>query len=649
MMTRGFDNKRSLNFAAVVLGAFMTQTSPATGVATFAGDAQHTANYSSAGGAQILNRILWRAPVDTTNSITHAHYGAPLVTAANTVIVPVLISKTGFRLDVYQDSANLSGTVSSSYSLATDYVMPSHNWIPVYQPVLATIPVTGSAPITRLYFPGAGGTMLYIDNPDQKPAAQAIHRLAFYPSSNTTSFNSSVFVNTPTTADTYGNIYFGFRVQGTAPPPLSTTQSGFARIAPDGTASYILAGNAAGDTLISRDSHNAAPTLSQDQATLYVPVKSASSKEDYAYLLGLDTGNPSPGSGTGKLGAKYKVLLKDPRNSSYGAKVLDDSTASPTVAPDADGSVFFGIYANPDNGSRGFMLHFDSKLAKTYTPGGFGWDYTSGIVPASMVTGYAGTSSYLLFSKYNNYAGAGDGNGINRFALLDPTTTQVDPHSSAAGLLEMREVLSAVGPTADTRYLSNTYPYARREWCINSPAIDLITNSIFTPNEDGSIYRWDLRTNSLAQAINLGSGIGEPYVPTIIGPGGIVYTMNGGTLFALGAASTNAMSLNASVPDVRAAVKGPFTLTVQIQSVPSNASVVFTDNYTGFSTTAKTITSQLSSVNVTTNAVSSVNTSGVASILASGLSSGLHNFTATYASDQINAASSYSLGSIQIP
>ena len=40
-----------------------------------------------------------------------------------------------------------------------------------------------------------------------------------------------------------------------------------------------------------------------------------------------------------------------------------------------------------------------------------------------MVPSYQGPSSYLLFVKYNNYAGAtaGDGNGINKIALLDPT------------------------------------------------------------------------------------------------------------------------------------------------------------------------------------------------------------------------------------
>src|SRR5439155_17102412 len=145
--------------------------------------------------------------------------------------------------------------------------------------------------------------------------------------------------------------------------------------------------------------------------------------------------------------------------------------ASPTIGPDGD--VYFGVLGNPDDGSRGFLLHFSGDLATEKTPGGFGWDYTAAIVPSAMVPLYTGTSPYLIFAKYNNYAG-GDGNGVNRVALLDPNDTQIDPYPSVNGLLEMREVLTMIGPTPDPEWFS-THPNAVREWCINTAAVNPAT------------------------------------------------------------------------------------------------------------------------------------------------------------------------------
>jgi len=125
-----------------------------------------------------------------------------------------------------------------------------------------------------------------------------------------------------------------------------------------------------------------------------------------------------------------------------------------------DGDVYFGIYGNPANGSRGFMLHFSSDLSVEKAPGGFGWDNTASVVPASMVPSYNGPSSFLLFSKYNNYANAGNdsGDGVNRVALLDPNSTQVDAHASSNGMSIMREVLTVIGPTADPENRSASAP-----------------------------------------------------------------------------------------------------------------------------------------------------------------------------------------------
>lgn len=585
-------------------------------VPMFGGNAQHTAVYSPA--AQHLNSIHWSTSIDLNNTGAFAHYGAPLITPANTIIVPQKTGANGgFAINVFNA---VNG--ASMYSLTTDYTQPSHNWILPYQPALAVNSVD-----TRLYYPGNGGTIYYIDNPDSvshgAPVQQVFYTTLANYQANAAAFNSSVFINTPITADANGNVFFGFRVQGTAPAPLSTTQSGFARIDPNGNATFVLAGNAAADATIGRDTHNSAPALSNDGTTVYVVVKGASS-DTYGYLLGLDSTT---------LATKFKVFLKDPRNNNANnADMTDDSTASPLVGPDGD--VYFGVLGNPFNGSRGFLLHFSSDLTVEHPAGGFGWDNTPAIVPASMVPSYTGTSSYLIFSKYNNYAGAGgdSADGLNRIALLDPNATQVDAHSSSNGMLIMREVLTVIGPTADVENRSASLPLAVREWCINTAAINPATNSIFTPSEDGRTYRWNLLTNSLAEWVTLGPGVGEPYVPTVIGPDGTVFTLNGGTLWALGNLNGVGVAVTSSTPDVRSAVVGQsLTFTASVTNAGTGPTPTGTATFSD--TTYAVVNSTLQTTTVTLASNVPLDANGNATFTSSSLTADEHFITVQYSGD----------------
>ena len=612
--------KKTCNISLFVAGLFCCLFASTSGrvraqAVTFAGNAQHTSSYSAP--AQNLNTIKWTTSIDLNNTGALTHYGSPLITAGNTVLVPVKTAGDGFRVDAFN---GLTG--SFKYLTASDYILPTHVWIPVYNPCIAT----GSFG-TRMYYAGAGGTIWHIDNPDSNTPGPPV-REVFYTSlagynANAAAYNSSIFINTPITADAAGNIYFGFRVQGTTPAPLNTTQSGFARIDTSGNGTFVLAGTAAGDSAINLVSHNLAPALSNDGNTLYVVAKgSANSK-----LLGLD---PTT------LATKYSVSLRDPRNGNV-ANINDNGTASPMVAPDGD--VYFGVLSNPSNGSRGFLLHFSGDLSVIKPPGGFGWDYTAGVVPASAVPAYSGSSTYLLFCKYNDYAFV-DGNGVNRVALLDPNDTQIDPHSTAAGLVEMREVLTVIGPTQDPGPNHATYPYAVKEWCINAPAVNPATKSVFFTSEDGRSYRWNLMTNTLDQAVVLTQGIGEPYVPTVIGPDGTVYTLNGGTLFALGNVSGTDVTISSSSPDLRNTVVGsPITFTATVTGSPAGpgGTVTFTDfTYNGTTPVTTTLATNVP----LSNGQASVTTSSLA---AGGSFLGNHFITANYSGDANHPGSSVTM------
>ena len=219
----------------------------------------------------------------------------------------------------------------------------------------------------------------------------------------------------------------------------------------------------------------------------------------------------------------------DPHNTGNPAVIANDGTASPTVGPDGD--VYIGVLENPfaSNNDRGWLLHFSANLSTSKIPGAFGWDDTASIVPASMVPSYTGTSTYLLMTKYNNYAGEG-GNGVNKIAILDPNAMMDDPVTGA--------LCHAGGPDdhrANTRRSVRWLPPgAVREWCINTAVVNPATDSILANSEDGTLYRWNLTTNTFTQHIKLTSGVGEAYTPTLIGADGTIYAVNNATLFAVG-------------------------------------------------------------------------------------------------------------------
>ncbi|MBI3783806.1 MAG: hypothetical protein HY270_10420 [Deltaproteobacteria bacterium] len=507
MKSIGYSIASPLLFVCL-LSAAATAAPPSWG--GYARDGQHTALSNVA--SQPINRILWHTPVDLrpqySGSDLLIHYGSALITGANTIIVPV---KTG-TLEGFRVEARRAADGVRIWKRSSDYKLPPHDWTPSFAPTISAL--------GKLWYPGGGGTVWSRTNPDGRLGAKT-QRWAFYGSSayraHRRVYRQNVFINTPLSSDGAGTVYFGFQVIGATPVNLS---SGIARLTDAGIGSWVSAATAAGDPAITKVAHNSAPALSLDGSKLYVAVSQGDGLGSApGYLLELDSTS---------LATVNKVRLTDPA-SGLDAALHDDGTASPTVGPDGD--VYFGVLENPfpSHNDRGWLLHFDAALNPKPFAGSFGWDDTASIVPSTMVPSYSGVSTYLLMTKYNNYAGIG-GDGVNRLAVLDPNDSMLD---AISGATVMKEILTVAGVTPDPEF-TPTFPNAVREWCINTAAVDPIGKAVLANSEDGKLYRWDMASGTLAQTLVLTPGLGEAYTPTLIGPDGAVYAINNGTLFAVG-------------------------------------------------------------------------------------------------------------------
>lgn len=476
--------------------------------AGYAGNAQHTA--VALEPPQPFTKIRWKAKVDHERlpplaTIT-VHYGSPMITAGNTVLVPTHLSDAaGYRVNAY---SGVNG--APRWTLNTDWEPSSlQSGGRAFSPPLPAV----LTPNASLAVAGAGGTVLMRSHVNE--AKGSVRRIVFYGAAqwkaHKAAFTKNVAISTPLAAGPDGSVYFGFTVTGANPAHLT---SGIVRIAANGHATWISAPAAAGDKTITQVAFSCAPALSTDDKTVYITVNSPT----MGILVGLDATTLKP---------KYHVELKDP-TSGKPALISASSSASPTIGPDGD--VYYGVLENPfpAHDDRGWLLHFNSTLTKTKIPGSFGWDNSVSVMPASAVPSYHGKSAYLLVSKYNNYLHIGPhGDGHNEVALLDPTASQHDPYANASTMKAVETILSPLQVPKEPAG-------ARYEWCINSAVVDPADDSVIVNSEAGIVYRWDLTTNKLVEQMHLNAPRPEAYTPTVIGPDGTVYAINNETLYAIG-------------------------------------------------------------------------------------------------------------------
>jgi len=467
---------------------------------------QHDALAS--GPSQLPLVIRWSTPVDLDpqyagNGVLYIHYGSPVITAQNNVLIPV---KTGAE-GGFQVIAIHAATGKQYASWTTDYVLPTHNWTP---PLGITLTPDGK----YVAIPGAGGTVWLRSSPNA--ANGPASRLAFYGivnyNLNPQAFSNAIQICTPITADSSDTLYFGYISSGAGLPGYPNgIPSGLARVPVSGSPTFVSAQTLAQDANVQQVVYNCAPALTADGSKLYIALSQGSFAS--GYLCVVNSQNLKPIN---------QVALMDPRNAQTPASLPDDGTASPTIGPDGD--VYFGVLENNlgSNNARGWLLHFNASLTVTKTPGAFGWDDSASIVPRNLVPSYKGPSTYLVLTKYNNYAGVGTGNGLNKVAVLDPNVTMADP---ITGATVMNEVLTVLGPTA------NANLQGVDEWCINSAAVDPVNKCAIINSEDGHVYRWSFATNTLSRGLQLAPPTGEAYTSTAIGPDGAVYAINNAVLF----------------------------------------------------------------------------------------------------------------------
>lgn len=508
----------------------------------YGGNAQHSGVWT--GTSQTAALIKWSTPLDDDRPYyggdVLAHYAAPMITPTNTVVYGYRFTTNGGKNhDNWRVIARSGKTGSSVWSFDTDYnaaVIWPQDWTSVFPVTL--FQASGSANNRGVVAAALGGSLLVRTSADAATGTPT--RIVFYTTLADFQQNSSAYapiiINTPLTADSSGNVYFGYEVTNTLPKSLAALGTGgIAKVNVNtGNCIYQSVQSLGIDTGLNRPAINCAPALTTDGNSIYVGLVGSNG----SMLAKLDTTKL-------KASAHVALIDPDPVQKGGGAGLINESSGSPMIGP--DGHVFMGVFGASYRESHGWMLQFDSNLkqtdskGKTLPVGAFGWDDTASVVPSTMVPSYKGTAKYLICTKYNNYDMGGDdgADGSNKVAVLDPTSNNISKDRQSQ-IPVMNEVLTVLGPTLTNGDLN--HPNARNEWCINSVAVDVNRKSAIINSEDGHMYRWSFVTNTLVEALDLQPATGEAYTETAIGPDGQLYAINNSILCCLGSNAATAVS-----------------------------------------------------------------------------------------------------------
>ena len=220
------------------------------------------------------------------------------------------------------------------------------------------------------------------------------------------------------------------------------------------------------------------------------------------------------------------------QNTRPGARVLDDSSSSPTVAP--DGTILYGSYTRYDF-ARGHLLRF-SPAGGFLVAYSFGWDTTPAI--------YEHNRTYSIVIKDNEYGGGPNfGSYCNTDSICPPRQngpffiTSLDPNLNVEWKFQNTNNQACTrnpdgSITCVPNTSSNQWSNIGFEWCINAPVVDA-NGVVYANSEDGNLYAIN-PNGTLKGNIFLQLALGAAYTPLAIGPDGKIYTENAGHLFVVG-------------------------------------------------------------------------------------------------------------------
>jgi hypothetical protein len=296
---------------------------------------------------------------------------------------------------------------------------------------------------------------------------------------------------------------------------------------------------------------NAAPAIAAD-GTIYL-ISKAHLVSRYNYVLAVNSnltgkwaasmrgrlndgcgisfpiGNPGGAGANGGCNTGATVGVDPATNEPPPGRVIDDTSSSPTIAP--DGIVFYGAYT-AYNFAQGHLLHFNAN-GDFLGSFGFGWDSTPAIYPHG--------NTYSVVIKNNHYPGGsycGDPNWCpvarTSAELLGPEAyfvTQLDPNLNIEWSFQNTNTQSCTRQPDGSITCQTTHPNGF-EWCVNAPVVDA-NGTVYANSEDGNLYaipQGGAGVTHLFQQL----AIGAAYTPVSIGADGRLYSQNDGHLFVVG-------------------------------------------------------------------------------------------------------------------